>query len=59
MTLDTVRAMGLSEADIVKKSTVLVGFNGGAEHTVGEIVLPSYAGGINLQVKFLVLNCPT
>ena len=33
MTLDTIRAMGLSEAEIVKKSTVLVGFNGGAEHT--------------------------
>lgn len=57
--LDTVRVMGLSESDIVKKSMVLVGFNGGAEHIVGEIVLPSYARGINLQVMFLVLNCPT
>lgn len=24
-----------------------------------ENVLPSFAGGINLQVRFLVLNCPT
>ena len=49
--------MGFTEADMVKKSTVLVGFCGETERTMGEISLPTYAQGMNSLQKFLVINC--
>ncbi|XP_021769900.1 uncharacterized protein LOC110734163 [Chenopodium quinoa] len=54
--LDTVKHMNINEKDIIKKSTMLVGFSGETKKTIGEITLPTYAKGINLQVKFLVIN---
>ncbi|XP_048492939.1 uncharacterized protein LOC125493529 [Beta vulgaris subsp. vulgaris] len=49
--------MGLQEADILKKATVLFGFNGEPATTLGEIILPTYAKGVNLQSKFNVVDC--
>lgn len=48
--------MGLIEADIGKKFSTLVGFSGETKKTVGEISLPTYAGGVNLLQKFLVID---
>lgn len=44
-------SMGLQEADILRKATVLFGFNGEPATTLGEIVLPTYAKGVNLQTR--------
>lgn len=54
--LDTHIHMGLSEGDMFKKFMVLVSFSGEAKNTIGEISLPLYVQGINLQVKFLVIE---
>ncbi|KAI3667466.1 hypothetical protein L6452_42524 [Arctium lappa] len=43
--------------DINRRSTTLVGFNGGTTNTMGEITLPVYAKGINRQTKFNVVDC--
>ena len=40
--LETLKRMNVSPMDITSKSTVLVGFNGEARNTVGEIKLPVY-----------------
>ena len=56
--LETLQQMGLTEADMVKKSTVLVGFSGETKRTMGEISLPTYAQGKNSLQKFVVINCP-
>ncbi|XP_057250019.1 uncharacterized protein LOC130591117 [Beta vulgaris subsp. vulgaris] len=52
-------SMGLQEADILRKATVLFGFNGEPATTLGEIVLPTYAKGVNLQTRFNVVDCPS
>ena len=49
--------MGLIEADMVKKFTILVGFSGETKRTMGEISLPTYAQGMNSLQKFLVIDC--
>ncbi|XP_074356281.1 uncharacterized protein LOC141695980 [Apium graveolens] len=56
MMLNTLQQMGLLEADIEKRYTTLVGFSGEMKRTIGEIHLPTYAGGINLLQKFLVID---
>ena len=48
--------MGLTEADMVKKSTILVGFSGEMKRTMGKISIPTYAQGMNSLQKFLVIN---
>ena len=55
--LNSVKEMGLNETDITPRRIPLVGFSGEVKYTKGDIVLPVYAGGINLQVKFNVLEC--
>ena len=55
--LETLQQMGLTEADMVKKSIVLVGFSGETKRTMGEISFPTYAQGMNSLQKFLVINC--
>ncbi|XP_010677869.1 uncharacterized protein LOC104893463 [Beta vulgaris subsp. vulgaris] len=52
-------SIGLQEADILRKATILFGFNGEPATTLGEIVLPTYAKGINLQTRFNVVDCPS
>ncbi|KAI3757912.1 hypothetical protein L6452_05456 [Arctium lappa] len=54
---DAVKAMGIDKSKITRRSTTLVGFNGGATNTMGEITLPVYAKGINRQTKFNVVDC--
>ena len=55
--LETLQQMGFTEADKVKKSTVLVGFSGKTKRTMDEISLPTYLQGMNSLQKFLVINC--
>ncbi|XP_056691762.1 uncharacterized protein [Spinacia oleracea] len=44
MMLDALKEMGLNpDTDVVKKSTVLIGFSGEAKTTFGEVTLPVYA----------------
>jgi hypothetical protein len=56
--LQTVRNMGFDDSDIQKRSVPLVGFSGETAHSIGEIVVPTFAGGVNKQVKFLVIDAP-
>ncbi|XP_060968388.1 uncharacterized protein LOC133035953 [Cannabis sativa] len=57
--LNALREMGIDEATIIRKSTVLVGFSGEQKHSVGEVILHVYAEGVNLQTKFLVVDSPS
>ncbi|XP_031280249.1 uncharacterized protein LOC116138704 [Pistacia vera] len=57
--LEAVKAMGLEEANINRWLTLLVGFNSEQKYSVEEIILPIYAGGINKQTVFLVIDCPS
>ncbi|XP_021767502.1 uncharacterized protein LOC110731890 [Chenopodium quinoa] len=54
--IDTLKHMNIDEKSIVNKSTMLVGFSGETKKTSGEITLATYTKGINLQVKFLVID---
>ncbi|XP_031259835.1 uncharacterized protein LOC116117992 [Pistacia vera] len=45
--LETVKAMGLEEANINRRPTLLVGFSFEQKYTIVEIVLPIYAGRVN------------
>ncbi|XP_074347067.1 uncharacterized protein LOC141685890 [Apium graveolens] len=56
MMFDTLRQMGLSEVNIEKRFTTLVGFSGETKRTIWEIYLPTYAGEINLLHRFLVID---
>ena len=52
-------SMGLQDADILRKATVLFGFNGDPATTLGEIMLPTYAKGVYLQIKCNVVDYPS
>ncbi|XP_021726853.1 uncharacterized protein LOC110693998 [Chenopodium quinoa] len=54
--LDTLKHMNIDEKNIINKSTMLVGFSGETKKTSEEITLATYAKGVNLQVKFLVID---
>ncbi|XP_074373739.1 uncharacterized protein LOC141714097 [Apium graveolens] len=56
MMLSTLTQMGLAESDMIKKSTILVGFSGETKRTLGEITLPTYAQGVNLLEKFCIID---
>ncbi|KAJ9547434.1 hypothetical protein OSB04_019977 [Centaurea solstitialis] len=56
---DTLKIMGIDRSNIVRRTTTLVGFNVDATNTLGEIVLPVFAKGINKQTKFNVIDCPS
>ncbi|KAJ9557089.1 hypothetical protein OSB04_011703 [Centaurea solstitialis] len=56
---DTLKIMGIDRSNIIRRTTTLVGFNGDATNTLGEIVLPVFAKGINKQTKFNVIDCPS
>ncbi|XP_074299108.1 uncharacterized protein LOC141630136 [Silene latifolia] len=47
--LETLKGMGFTEKDLAKKAVPLVGFSGETKHSLGEIVIPTYAGGVNKQ----------
>ena len=57
--LSALREMGIDETKIVRKTTVLIGFSGEQKNTIGEIELPVYAEGVNLCVRFLVIDSPS
>ncbi|XP_056847421.1 uncharacterized protein LOC130498093 [Raphanus sativus] len=51
--------LGLEPAALTKKATPLVGFSGEVKQTLGEVLLPVYAEGVNQATKFLVVDCPS
>ncbi|XP_074299550.1 uncharacterized protein LOC141630678 [Silene latifolia] len=57
--LKTVENMGFSEKDLQKKANPLVGFSGETANSLGEIVIPTYVGGVNKQVRYLVIDGPS
>ncbi|KAJ9544561.1 hypothetical protein OSB04_024268 [Centaurea solstitialis] len=56
---ETLKIMGIDRSNIVRRKTTLIGFNGDATSTLGEIILPVFAKGINKQTKFNVIDCPS
>ncbi|KAJ9566630.1 hypothetical protein OSB04_002596, partial [Centaurea solstitialis] len=54
---DTLKFMRIERSEIVRRSTTLIGFNGDPMNTLGEIILPVFAKGINKQTKFNVVDC--
>ncbi|XP_074298988.1 uncharacterized protein LOC141629983 [Silene latifolia] len=57
--LETLKNMGFSEKDLVQKAVPLVGFSGETKQSLGEIVIPTFAGGVNEQVRYLVIDGPS
>ncbi|KAK0575202.1 hypothetical protein LWI29_035397 [Acer saccharum] len=51
------REMQVDESKLSRGTTMLTGFSGEQKSTLGEIVLPVYAEGVNLYINFLVLDC--
>ncbi|XP_056864123.1 uncharacterized protein LOC130511239 [Raphanus sativus] len=51
--------LGLEPTAHTRKATPLVGFSGEVKQTLGEVLLPVYAEGINQAIKFLVVDCPS
>ncbi|KAJ9556143.1 hypothetical protein OSB04_010757 [Centaurea solstitialis] len=54
---DTLKVMGIERSEIIRRSTTLIGFNGDPMNTLGEIILPVFAKGINKQTKFNIIDC--
>ncbi|XP_062074853.1 uncharacterized protein LOC133778849 [Humulus lupulus] len=57
--LSALREMGIDESKIIKKTTILIGFSGEQNNTLGEIELHVYAEGLNLCTRFLVVDSPS
>ncbi|KAL5545185.1 hypothetical protein UlMin_008969 [Ulmus minor] len=57
--LNALKEMKIDESNIRRCTTVLVGFSGEQKFTIGDVALPVYAGGINLNVNFAVLDSPS
>ncbi|XP_074298975.1 uncharacterized protein LOC141629965 [Silene latifolia] len=57
--LKTIENLGFSEKDLQKKTIPLVGFSGETANSLREIVIPIYAGGVNKQVRYLVIDGPS
>ncbi|XP_074301515.1 uncharacterized protein LOC141632912 [Silene latifolia] len=57
--LETLKNMGCSEKDLVQKAVPLVSFSGETKQSLGEIVVPTFAGGKNKQVRYLVIDGPS
>ncbi|KAJ9544140.1 hypothetical protein OSB04_023847 [Centaurea solstitialis] len=53
----TLKVMGIERSEIIQRNTTLIGFNGDPMNTLGEIILPIFAKGINKQTKFNVIDC--
>ncbi|XP_056847452.1 uncharacterized protein LOC130498111 [Raphanus sativus] len=51
--------LGLEPTSLNRKATPLVGFSGEVKQTLGEVLLPVYAEGVNQATKFLVVDCPS
>ncbi|XP_074313833.1 uncharacterized protein LOC141649029 [Silene latifolia] len=59
ISLKTIENIGFSEKDLQRKTIPLVGFSGETTNSLGEIVVPTYVGGINKQVWYLVIDGPS
>uniref|UniRef100_A0A803P9J5 Uncharacterized protein n=1 Tax=Cannabis sativa TaxID=3483 RepID=A0A803P9J5_CANSA len=57
--LNALRDMKVDESIITRKSTVLIGFSGEQNHSIGEVNLHVWAEGVNLQTKFIVVEFPS
>ncbi|XP_074313898.1 uncharacterized protein LOC141649097 [Silene latifolia] len=57
--LKTIKNIGFSEKDLQNKTIPLVGYSGETASSLGEIVILTYAGGINKQVRYLVIDGPS
>ena len=57
--LNALKEMNIEESHIHFCSTVLVGFSGEQNFTLGDITLLIYAARINLHITFVVLNSPS
>ncbi|XP_074305290.1 uncharacterized protein LOC141640384 [Silene latifolia] len=57
--LKTIENMEFSEKVLQKKTILLVGFSGETNNSLGEIVIPTYVGGVNKQVRYLVIDGPS
>ncbi|XP_074298262.1 uncharacterized protein LOC141629101 [Silene latifolia] len=57
--LKTIENMGFSEKNLQKKIIPLVGFSGETASSLGETVIPTYVGGVNKQVRYLVIDGPS
>ncbi|KAK1563904.1 hypothetical protein Q3G72_034940 [Acer saccharum] len=49
--------MQVDESKLSRRTTMLTGFSGEQKSTLGEIILPVNAEGVNLYTNFLVLDC--
>ncbi|XP_074300729.1 uncharacterized protein LOC141632039 [Silene latifolia] len=47
--METLKGMGFTEKDLARKAIPLVGFSSETKHSLGEIIIPTYAGGVNKQ----------
>ncbi|KAH9602975.1 hypothetical protein KSS87_000505, partial [Heliosperma pusillum] len=56
--LETLRNMGFDKKDLSQRTVPLVGFSGETKRSLGEITIPTFAGGINKQVSYLVIDGP-
>ncbi|KAG5561883.1 hypothetical protein RHGRI_004804 [Rhododendron griersonianum] len=53
------KALGLSKDQLSPVDAPLVGFTGIPVYPLGKIVLPVYAGSVQLQVEFIVVSSPS
>ncbi|KAG5541026.1 hypothetical protein RHGRI_021048 [Rhododendron griersonianum] len=53
------QALGLSKDCLLPVDAPLVGFSGIPIYPLGKIVLPVYAGSVQLDVEFIVVNSPS
>ncbi|XP_056850749.1 uncharacterized protein LOC130500070 [Raphanus sativus] len=49
--------LGLEPIALTRKAAPLAGFSGEVKQTLGEVLLPVYAEGIDQATKFLVVDC--
>ncbi|XP_076943802.1 uncharacterized protein LOC143614177 [Bidens hawaiensis] len=54
--LEALKRMWIPESEIIKRSSVLVGFIGETKNTVGDIKLPVYVVGVNSIQRFCVID---
>ena len=54
--LGALKRMDIPESEIIKRSSILIGFRGETNHTIGEIKLPIYTKGVNAIQHFYVID---
>ena len=54
--LDAMKRINIPDSEIVRRSSILIGFSGEAKHTVGEIKLPIYIEGVNSIQNLCVID---